>query len=152
MAKQTNLYAKQVQEKGGKRDDLWTPTPEDGKEMRAFFAMNIVMGIISLPSYDMYWKADSRLNQCSVSSVMTKRRYEKLSQYIHLADNSAMPALNTPDYDPLYKVRPLLETCERTFRTHYVPHKELSVDEAMVGFKGRLSWLQYMPAKPTKGE
>ena len=150
MAKQTNLYAKQVQEKAGKRDDLWTPTPEDGKEMRAFFAMNIMMGIISLPSYDMYWKADSRLNQSSVSSVMTKRRYEKLSQYIHLADNSAMPAPNSPDYDPLYKVRPLLDTCERTFRTHYVPHKELSVDEAMVGFKGRLSWLQYMPAKPTK--
>ena len=150
MAKQTNLYATQVQDKAGKRDESWTPTPEDGKEMRAFFAVNIMMGIISLPSYEMYWKADSRLNQSSVSAVMTKRRYEKLSQYVHLADNSAMPAPNTPGYDPLYKVRPLLETCERTFRIHYVPHKELSVDEAMVGFKGRLSWLQYMPAKPTK--
>ena len=77
----------------------------------------LLMGIISLPSYEMYWKADSRLNQSSVSSVMTKARYEKLSQYIHLADNSAIP--NTPGYDPLYKVRPLLETCERTFRIHY---------------------------------
>ena len=185
MAKQTNLYATQVQDKAGKRDESWTPTPEDskempedgkempedgketpedgkempedgketpedGKEMRTFFAMNIMMGIISLPSYEMYWKADSRLNQSSVSAVMTKRRYEKLSQYVHLADNSAMPAPNTPGYDPLYKVRPLVETCERTFRIHYVPHKELGVDEAMVGFKGRLSWLQYMPAKPTK--
>ena len=116
----------QVEDKDGNRDVWWTPMPE------------------------MYGKVDSRLNQSSVSSVMTKKRYEKLSQYFQLADNSAMPAPNTPGYDPLYKVRPLLETCERTFRIHYVPNKELSVDEAMVGFKGRLSWLQYMPAKPTK--
>ena len=49
LAKQTNLYATQVQDKAGKRDVLWTPTPEDGKKMRAFFAVNIMMGIISLP-------------------------------------------------------------------------------------------------------
>ena len=33
MAKQTNLYATQFQGKAGKRDESWTPTPEDGKEM-----------------------------------------------------------------------------------------------------------------------
>ena len=28
-----NLYATQVQDKAGKRDESWTPTREDGKEM-----------------------------------------------------------------------------------------------------------------------
>ena len=32
----------------------------------------------------------------------------------------------------------------------YVPGKEISVDESMIGTKSRLSFLQYMPNKPTK--
>jgi hypothetical protein len=38
----------------------------------------------------------------------------------------------------------------RNFQDRYDPHRELSVDEAMVSFKGRLAFKQYMPAKPTK--
>ena len=30
------------------------------------------------------------------------------------------------------------------------PHRENSIDEAMVGFKGRSSLKQYVPKKPTK--
>ncbi|CAC5397946.1 unnamed protein product [Mytilus coruscus] len=34
--------------------------------------------------------------------------------------------------------------------SQYIPKRQLSVDEVMVPFKGRLSFKQYMPAKPTK--
>lgn len=33
---------------------------------------------------------------------------------------------------------------------NYNPHQNVSVDEAMVKFRGRLAFRQYMPAKPTK--
>jgi hypothetical protein len=32
----------------------------------------------------------------------------------------------------------------------FTPHKDLSVDEAMIAFNGRLAWKQYMPKKPVK--
>jgi hypothetical protein len=32
----------------------------------------------------------------------------------------------------------------------YHPHREISIDEAMIAFKGRSSIKQYMPMKPTK--
>ena len=32
----------------------------------------------------------------------------------------------------------------------YSPHREVTVDEAMIAFRGRLSFRQYLPAKPTK--
>ena len=32
----------------------------------------------------------------------------------------------------------------------YKPGRHISVDKGMIGFKGRLSFRQYMPAKPTK--
>ena len=33
---------------------------------------------------------------------------------------------------------------------NYVPHKEQSIDEAMIAFRGQLSFRQYVPAKPMK--
>ena len=50
----------------------------------------------------------------------------------------------------LYKVRPLIESLNTAFRDIYYPTCELSVDERMVGFKGRLGFKQYFPLKPTK--
>ena len=36
------------------------------------------------------------------------------------------------------------------FRSAYTPEQHLSIDESIIGYKGRLSWIQYMPKKPTK--
>ena len=55
------------------------------------------------------------------------------------------------------RLRPTVQgtSSSRDMRAHVPhslrPHKELSVDEAMVGFKGRLSWRQYMLTKPKWG-
>jgi hypothetical protein len=32
----------------------------------------------------------------------------------------------------------------------YNPHRDVSIDEAMIGFSGRLGFKQYVPLKPTK--
>ena len=39
---------------------------------------------------------------------------------------------------------------QHNFRDPYVPGKDMSVDEGMVKFKGRLFFKQYMPKKPVK--
>jgi len=36
------------------------------------------------------------------------------------------------------------------FTQAYIPGCKLAVDEAMIGFKGRLFLKQYLPGKPTK--
>ena len=36
------------------------------------------------------------------------------------------------------------------FQQVFTPGKEIAVDESMIGYKGRLSFLQYMPKKPQK--
>ena len=52
--------------------------------------------------------------------------------------------------DKLYLVRPVLDVILRQIEDNYVPYQDLSVDEAMIAFRGRLSFRQYLPAKPTK--
>lgn len=61
-----------------------------------------------------------------------------------------MPTRGSPDFDKLFKIRPLLDSLVHSFKTHYTPTKWLSIDESIIGFKGRVSWIQYMPMKPTK--
>lgn len=81
---------------------------------------------------------------------MSSRRFELLLKFLHLNDSRKYPARGQPGYDKLYKVRPLLDAVVKNFQASYTPSENLSIDESMVGFKGRLAFLQYMPKKPQK--
>ena len=78
------------------------------------------------------------------------KHYSYFYRYLHLKDSQRQPARGDPDYDPLYKLQPLIDMCHHNFLAHYVPAKEMSIDEAMVKYKGRIFFRQYMPKKPTK--
>ena len=124
-------------------DRSWHPTT--AIELKAFVAINITMGIKELPEYKDYWATDPILHDPFVSGTMTRKRFEKLSQYIHCSI-----AADEDAGDKLAKVRPLITLCETNFRLCFGPSQNLSVDEAMIQFDGRLSWKQYMPKKPVK--
>ena len=51
---------------------------------------------------------------------------------------------------PHIKCALLLEKLLTNFKCNYNLGRELSIDEHMIGFKGRTSFIQYMPKKPTK--
>ncbi|BFZ24894.1 hypothetical protein BsWGS_27933 [Bradybaena similaris] len=141
IVEQTNEYARRKMEQ--EMDQTWVPT--NVNEMKAYFGLLIIMGIHNLPRMEMYWSADERLGVPGVNKVMTFRRFKKLEQYLHVADNS------TDDgSDRLHKIRPLIDVANRTFLESYKPRKDIAIDEAMVPFKGRCILKQYLPAKPTK--
>lgn len=64
--------------------------------------------------------------------------------------DNTLPPRTDPDYDKLGKIRPVLDSVTQQFLTVYNPHCEVSIDEAMIAFKGRSSMKQYMPKKPVK--
>ena len=45
------------------------------------------------------------------------------------------------------KVKAFLEPLLENFQANYTPSREISVDETMVGFRGRFGPKQYMPTK-----
>lgn len=145
---ETNRYAAQCQAARGFRDPAWYDTQV--KEMRAYIALNIMMGIHILPEVDMYWSSDDYLGVIGIMKVMTKNRFKKLTQYFHINDNSTAVARGEAGYDPLHKIRPLISATSNTFARRYRPGRDLSIDEAMVAFKGRCFFRQFMPAKPVK--
>ncbi|KAK3103740.1 hypothetical protein FSP39_021492 [Pinctada imbricata] len=118
--------------------------------MRAFVALNIIIGVRQLPRLENYWSTDERFGDPYVSSILTKTRFMKINQYIHLRDTSNAPGRNDPNHDPFFKVRNMIDLILPKLREVYKPGQNLSVDEGMIGFKGRVHFRQYMPAKPTK--
>ena len=56
---ETNLYAEQCQAARGVRDSAWQPTTVE--EMRAYIAVNILIGFNQLPEIDHYWSSDDML-------------------------------------------------------------------------------------------
>ena len=97
-----------------------------------------------------YWPDDRWLGVPKVKNVMPRNRFGKLNQYLHLNNNSNALPREDANYNKLFKVRPLLDVITKQFREVYNPAQNLSIDEAMIAFKGRLSIKQYMPQKPIK--
>ena len=81
---------------------------------------------------------------------MSRDRFSLILKFLHTNDKRGQKQRGEPGYDPLYKIRPLLTSLISNFQSSYNPGRELSIDEAIVSFKGRIWFLQYMPKKPNK--
>jgi len=131
------------------RLDKWKDVT--AQELNAFFGMCIIMGINSLPRILMYWSSDSCIGNRGVQNVMTKNRFKETSQYIHFNDSSQEPPRGDNNHNRLFKVHPILDNILENIQNIFEPSKKnLSIDEGMIAFKGRLSFHQYMSTKPTK--
>ena len=111
--------------------------------MRVVSAIIINMGISHCPEREGYWKTswESYIPFCH--DVFSQNRIEEIFWMLHIPEKA--PLTNQID-----KVSPLLDHLLDRFQRIYYPHRELSIDETMIGFKGRVSFIQYCPLKRTK--
>ena len=70
---------------------------------------------------------------------MTRDRFEKISQYFHANDHTQYNR-NDPNHDKIFLVRPIFTIVADKCLDAYLPHKECSVDKAMIAFRGRLGF------------
>ena len=104
--------------------------------------INIIMGISRLPHLALFWSSDDYFGNQGVKKVMTRNRFQEISCYLHFSDSSVEPTRGTPGFDRLYKIRPVFNSVLGNCQTKFKPTKNLSVDEGMIGFRGRLSFRQ----------
>ena len=145
---ETNRYARQKFADNEQRLGRWQDVNRD--EMKAYFGVCVIMGINNLPKIADYESSDIFIGNDGIKRTMTKNRFEEISQFFHLNNSSEEPARGEENFDRLYKCRPALTSILRNAQRCYSPKKNISIDEGMIAFKGRLSFRQYLPAKPTK--
>ena len=69
---------------------------------------------------------------------------------MHFCDEQNAPIPDDPEADKLYKIRPLLQLVLEKFENLYVPEKNISMDESMILFKGRIGFRQFITNKRTR--
>ena len=120
------------------------------EELLAFIGINIAMGLLRLPQVANYWSTVEIFQTPWFPAIMPRDRFFFLLRYLHLVNSKDQKKKGEDGYDPLFKVRPIIEHLSAVFPHYYHPGRELSVDEMMIGTRCRISFLQYMPKKPTK--
>ena len=151
MKEQSNTYIGQVKATGNcsRYARVGNMKEIEGGEMEAFVALQIAMGLCSKPALSDYW-SQYWLTKVSFGDVMARNRYENISYALHFNNNEQRIPFGQEGYDALFKVRKLLQITDPLYLQAFCPSKELSLDETMIKFKGRIYFRQFNPAKPTR--
>jgi len=78
--------------------------------------------------------------------TMSRNRFQLIQRYLHFIDNNAAGTYE----EHLYKIRTILDIVVNNFRTSFIPDREISLDEGMLGWRGRLQFHVYNPSRITK--
>ena len=119
--------------------------PVTAAEMEGFFGVIINMGMIQLPTLESYWSSSWTGKIPFFGRAFPRNRFEQIFWMLHVSRDSPQ--------DPgkkISKVKDVLDMLLANFQQSFTPDRNLSVDETMVGFRGRFASKQYMPSKPTK--
>ena len=97
----------------------------------------------------MQW--NNSLKVLAISDTISVNRFEHLKRFFHVSNNQLVLKKDDDNYDPLYKVRPILDSV--LINCHGLIQEECqSIDEQMVPTKARAPIRQYLPSKPYKWE
>ena len=144
MVRETNRFAEQALQGTNK---VWST---DEAEIKAYMGFTILMGINKLPEIRDYWSSNEYLRYAPIADRISRNRFEEITRYLHFVDNTSLPSRGEEGYSRLQKVEPVISAMKANVKSVYHPHCQVSIDEAMIPFKGRSSMKQYLPLKPVK--
>ena len=147
MITETNRYADQEINKHcplrkSSRLNLWKPV--DHQEMCQFLGILLHMRCVKLPTFEPYWSTNILYKFPMFSKIMPRNRFQLTLRFWHFVDN------NTAGPGRFKKIVPIVEHLNNTMNTIYIPDKDLSIDESMMLWRGRLVFRQYIKNKRHK--
>ena len=116
-------------------------------DMAQYLGLVIFFGLLPAPNVRAYWRRFFFMATPRVPALMTRDRFLALDRYFHAFNRRAIPRGHE---DRLVLVRPVMEYIRKRCSEVVVPTKNLSLDEGMMPYKGRLSIKVYNPKKPKK--
>lgn len=137
---ESNLYRKQCNYEAKGKMKKWVDiTPE---ELKKFFGLVILMGQVKKHAREEYWSTDSIISTPIFSETMSRNRFTQIWNFLHFSNN-----LTKNSEDRLHKITPIMEYFRNKFINTYYPVQELSLDETMMPWRGRLSFNVYNSSK-----
>lgn len=116
------------------------------EEFQVFIGLLLHMGTIQLPKLQDYWKTDRLFNIPIFREQMSRNRFLLILRCLHFSSQSE----GEKSQDALQKIRPAIKYFNEKMTSIYYPYKELSLDESMMLWRGRLAFRQYIKNKRHK--
>ena len=116
-------------------------------DMAHYLGLLVFFGQLVCGDVRQYWRRGFFMATPNVAGLMTRDAFLAMDRYFHVFNRRAIPRGNQ---DKLILVRPLMEYLQNRCRMLVVPSKNLSLDEGLLAYKGRLSIKVYNPKKPKK--
>lgn len=144
---ETNSFAEKHEKKLDSSSTSDSPgsskfSPVSSDEVRLFFGLIILMSIVKKPDLKMYFSTNDMIATPFFNKVISRRRFLKILQYLHFTSDESAKKLQ--------KLKPVIEILNKKFKTAYVPEQNISIDESLFSWKGRLGFRQYVPSKRSR--
>ena len=114
------------------RSEEWKPVTVI--KIKKFLGLIFVTGIVRKPKLELYWSMRGIFQTPIFPQTMSRNRFQFIQRYLHFSDNNAAGT----NEDHLYKIRTILDIVVNNLRTNYIPDRDISLDEGMLGWWGRL--------------
>ena len=124
-----------------RRATAWVPVTTE--EMWRYLAIRIRQGIVRLPELHHYWEAIYR--DTYISQLMVRNRFVQLHRYFHITP----PVPRDQRQTVVEKTAPFYHQCQDLFQQYFIPGLNFAVDETMIRFQGRSTWIAIIKGKPT---
>lgn len=115
-------------------------------ELRVFLALVMLQGVIQKPDMKLFWSKNPLLMTPFFLQAMSHRRFKQIKQFLHFSNNNEYNPRTHPN-PKLNKIWPILINLKEKFKSSVTPERDITVDESLLMFKGRLSWKQFIPLK-----
>ena len=116
----------------------WKPVTVN--EMKAFVGVILNMGLIQLQNIQDYWLTDFVSTIPFFKQIFSRDRFRQIFGMLHVGDIDHATKKN--------KIKPLLDLLLPIIKQNYVLDQQISVDESIISFKGRVNFKQYLKGKP----
>ena len=130
--------------KNNSRDKRWKPLTVS--ELKAYEGISLYRGVVWKSTFSHYYTTNAIFSTPMVSKVLSYNRLVLIERYIHFVDNNSLGER----YKKTAKIAPLHDYLSEKFSVMYTPERDISIDESLLLWKGRLSWKQYIPNKRSR--
>lgn len=141
----TNDYAIEILSKSeteSSRISFWKDLTAG--EFKTFLGLLFHMGTIKLNRINDYWKTNPLFSLPVFANYMSRNRFILILRALHFCVNTDEAV------SKLYKISPLIDFFNDRMAAIYYPKREITIDESLVLWRGRLQFRQYIKGKRHK--